>query len=145
VCCAAAGETVVAARGEGCWWNGSRCSVSDVGALASASALITSERFRNAPAARHDGWARLAANVALTRTWGDAYGYLLVATGRAEVMADPVLADWDAAAVMVVIEEAGGVFTDWSGARSCWNQSAVATNAALARAVRECLRSVERR
>jgi histidinol-phosphatase len=52
----------------------------------------------------------------IVRTWGDGYGYLLVATGRAEAMADPMLNAWDAAAVAVVVTEAGGRFTDWTGA-----------------------------
>ena len=51
----------------------------------------------------------------ITRTWGDCYGYLLVATGRAEVMVDPILNVWDAAAVQPIVEEAGGTFTDWQG------------------------------
>ncbi|MEO2000789.1 MAG: inositol monophosphatase family protein [Pirellulales bacterium] len=51
----------------------------------------------------------------IVRTWGDGYGYLLVATGRAEAMADPMLNAWDAAAVAVVVTEAGGKFTDWTG------------------------------
>ena len=51
----------------------------------------------------------------IVRTWGDGYGYLLVATGRAEAMADPMLNAWDAAAVAVVVTEAGGRFTDWTG------------------------------
>lgn len=53
--------------------------------------------------------------VRLTRTWGDCYGYLLVATGRADIMIDPYLSVWDAAAVAPVLLEAGGIFTDWQG------------------------------
>jgi histidinol phosphatase-like enzyme (inositol monophosphatase family) len=49
------------------------------------------------------------------RTWGDCYGYLLVATGRADVMIDPILNIWDAAALQPVMQEAGGVFVDWQG------------------------------
>lgn len=51
----------------------------------------------------------------VTRTWGDGYGYLLVATGRAEVMVDPIANPWDLASVQVVVNEAGGRFTAWSG------------------------------
>ena len=51
----------------------------------------------------------------MRRTWGDCYGYLLVATGRADIMIDPYLSVWDSAAVMPVLEEAGGAFTDWRG------------------------------
>lgn len=54
-------------------------------------------------------------SVFLTRTWGDCYGYLLVATGRAHLMIDPVMSVWDAAAVQPILQEAGGVFVDWQG------------------------------
>lgn len=64
----------------------------------------------------------------VTRTWGDCYGYLLVATGRAEVMVDPILNVWDAAAVQPIIEEAGGTFTDWQGKSSIHAGEAIATN-----------------
>lgn len=67
----------------------------------------------------------------ITRTWGDCYGYLLVATGRAEVMIDPILNVWDAAAVQPIIEEAGGSFTDWAGRSTIQAGEAVATNGAV--------------
>ena len=64
----------------------------------------------------------------LTRTWGDGYGYLLVATGRAEVMIDPIMNPWDAAAVETVVNEAGGRFTDWEGRARIDSGDGVATN-----------------
>lgn len=73
----------------------------------------------------------IQAKAYVTRTWGDAYGYLLVATGRAEVMVDPKVSPWDVAAVLPVIEEAGGRFTDWKGERTVHGGDGVATNGAL--------------
>ena len=70
----------------------------------------------------------LQKTAAITRTWGDCYGYLLVATGRAEVMIDPVLNVWDAAAVQPIVEEAGGTFTDWQGTPTIHAGEAIATN-----------------
>ncbi|HEU4642331.1 MAG TPA: histidinol-phosphatase [Gemmatimonadaceae bacterium] len=134
----ALGEMLAAAPGAGCWWNGARCSVSSVSSIADATVLTTDERFTHAPA-RAAGWRRLAERAALCRSWGDCYGYLLVATGRAEVMADGVLAPWDAAPFLPIIEEAGGVLTDWSGCRTSFGGSAVATNRELARSARELL------
>ena len=64
----------------------------------------------------------------ITRTWGDCYGYLLVATGRAEVMVDPIMNLWDAAAIQPIIEEAGGTFTDWQGNATIHAGEAIATN-----------------
>jgi histidinol phosphatase-like enzyme (inositol monophosphatase family) len=79
--------------------------------------------------------ARLEASGCLTRTWGDGYGYLLVATGRAEAMIDPRLNAWDAAAVEVVVREAGGRFTDWHGHDSIDSGHGVATNGLIHDAV----------
>ncbi len=81
----------------------------------------------------------MLAREAVSRTWGDCYGYCLVATGRAEVMIDPVLNPWDAAALIPIIEEAGGVITGLGGASPLSAGSLVATNAALAAEVRACL------
>jgi len=63
-----------------------------------------------------------------TRTWGDCYGYLLVATGRAEVMIDPTMSVWDAAALQPILEEAGGTFTDWRGNRTIYHGEGIGTN-----------------
>ena len=131
-------EIVGAAPGLGCWWNGARAQVSNVGVLDAATVLTTDERFTRTAELRQ-GWQRLAAGAAISRTWGDCYGYLLVATGRAEVMVDGIVAPWDAAALLPVITEAGGVFTDWKGDPTAFGGSIVATNAALAERARELL------
>lgn len=133
----ALGETLVASRGEGCWWNGSRCNVSGVDDLAAAAVLTTDAGFKD-HSEKLDRWLELSAHSAISRTWGDCVGYLLVATGRAEVMVDPVISQWDIAAFIPAITEAGGVFTDWEG-RSGFGKSAIATNAALSDAVRGIL------
>ncbi len=132
----AVGELVAAAPGAGCWWNGRRARVSDVGALAGATALITDDRTFATPALTQ-GWHALAAEVGVARGWGDCFGYLLVATGRAEVMVDPVMNPWDAACFQPIIEEAGGVFTDLAGHRTAFGGHVIATNAALADAARD--------
>ena len=132
------GELVAAAPGEGCWWNGARARVSPVAALADATVCTTDPKFTHRPD-RREAWRRLEDGAKLARSWGDCYGYLLVATGRAEAMADAVVGDWDTAALLPVVEEAGGVFTSWEGARTAFGGSAVATNAALAAPVRRVL------
>lgn len=134
----AVGEALSAGLGEGCWWNGSRCGVSQVDDLSRATVLTSSLKFRG-DGSRQRAWERLSGASGISRTWGDCYGYLLVATGRAEVMIDPVVSAWDVAALLPAIVEAGGVFTDWSGVATAFNCSAVATNAALARPTREIL------
>ena len=129
-------ELVAAAPGEGCWWNGQRARVSDCATLAGATVLITDERTFRRPALR-EGWRTLNGEASIARTWGDCYGYLLVATGRAEVMVDPIVNPWDAACFQPIIEEAGGVFTDLAGHPTAFSGSAIATNAALAATVRD--------
>ena len=131
-------ELVAAAPGAGCWWNGSRCRVSSVSAVADATVLTTDERFPDRPE-RAAGWRALARRASVSRTWGDCFGYLLVATGRAEAMCDGTLSIWDAAALQPIIEEAGGVFTDWLGAPTAFGGSAIATNRLLAEDVRSLL------
>ncbi|MEX2281459.1 MAG: histidinol-phosphatase [Gemmatimonadota bacterium] len=133
-------ETVYAAAGVGCWWNGRRALVSDTTRLSDALVLTTSyegiERHKPGP-----GWDRVRNHAREARTWGDCYGHMLVATGRAEAMLDPSMKLWDAAALKPIIEEAGGVFTDWDGANTHRGSSVVSTNAALARDLRTLLNS----
>ena len=131
-------ELVVAARGEGCWWNGVRAQVSTTSSIERMVLCTTDDRFPDRPV-RRARWQALADRARVVRTWGDCYGYLLVATGRADVMVDDLMNPWDAAAVQVVVEEAGGVFTDFRDRATAFGGDSVATNAALARAVRDVL------
>ena len=125
-------EGAYASVGQGTWkWRGTeapvRACVSKRTKLADGLFLtsqIDSFAQRGAAAA-YDALERAAL---LTRTWGDCYGYLLVATGRAELMADPIMNVWDAAAVQPIIEEAGGMFTDWQGQPTIHSGEAIATN-----------------
>ena len=105
--CPAVNEMVAAAVGQGCWWNGARCRVSAEADLSRATVLATDDRFTVVTAdagasAAHvraerehalAGWNRVAERAAIARTWGDCYGYLMVATGRAEAMMDAVLTE----------------------------------------------------
>jgi histidinol phosphatase-like enzyme (inositol monophosphatase family) len=81
-----------------------------------------------APAEHQNGPAfdAVVARARIARTWGDAYGYLLVATGWADVMCDPIMNPWDIAALIPVIRGAGGVITDWQGNTPVDAQSIVA-------------------
>jgi histidinol phosphatase-like enzyme (inositol monophosphatase family) len=71
---------------------------------------------------------RLTKTAKLMRTWGDAFGYMLVATGQAEAMVDPQMSIWDAAALLPILQEAGGTFTDWQGRTSISAGEGIATN-----------------
>lgn len=137
-CFPALDELIAAAPGEGAWWNGSRVRVSSVNALDRSTALITDDRFTQSPA-RGERWRALASRVGVARTWGDCYGYLLVATGRAEIMIDDIVNQWDTAALYPIITEAGGRFTSWSGVDTAFGGDAIATNAGIADMTRALL------
>jgi len=147
VCLPALREAIFAARGEGAFWarnlggkeTTGRARVSTVDRLDKALFCTTSphgfERSGHAAVYRRVG------ELAMTeRGWGDCYGHMLVATGRAEVMLDPIMAVWDCAALLPIVEEAGGRFTDFSGARTHRGGSAISTNLALADEVRSLAR-----
>ncbi len=120
-------ETVSAALGLGCHWNGRAARVSRVGDLTLAAVLATEPAdLLEGPVAR--GWAALVRSASLARTWGDCYGHALVATGRAEVMIDPVLSPWDAAPFLPILTEAGGRFTDLNGVPGVNGGSGLSTN-----------------
>jgi myo-inositol-1(or 4)-monophosphatase len=58
---------------------------------------------------------KLLAGVKMVRTWGDCYGYLLLASGYADIMLDAVMAKWDLLSLVPIVRGAGGVITDWQG------------------------------
>ncbi len=126
----ALGELVCAARGQGCFWNGGAARVSDTATL--EESLLLSTDFGTC---RRYGFGEAADELqrrALARrTWGDCYGHVLVATGRADCMLDPVMNVWDCAPLLPMLEEAGGTFTDWQGRRTIYGGNAVSTNGKL--------------
>ena len=134
----ATGELIAAAPGRGCVADGVVTGVSAIAALEEATVLTTDERFPDARECEAP-WRALAARARIARTWGDCYGYYLVATGKAELMTDGRLSPWDAACFLPIIEEAGGVFTDWTGARTAFGKGAIATSRALAGELRTVL------
>lgn len=121
-------EMVAAAKGLGCRWNGRPAHVSRETNLQEAAVMSSSIVSCYD---RSNSFANLAKRSLLQRTWGDCYGYLLVATGRAEAMVDAALKVWDCAAILPIIEEAGGRFTTWSGKATIYADDGVATNRAL--------------
>jgi histidinol-phosphatase len=123
-------EMLAAADGEGCWWNGRRAHVSAVSNLSEAWITCTDVGSFHTTG-RWDAWERLLRSAYFRAGWGDAYGYLLIATGRAEVMLDPIMHEWDCGPFPPIFREAGGYFGDWQGRESIYAGEALATNAAL--------------
>jgi histidinol phosphatase-like enzyme (inositol monophosphatase family) len=77
--------------------------------------LLTSDPLNPAKYQNGAAYAALEKRVRLTRTWGDCYGYLLLAGGWADVMVDPIMNPWDIQALIPIVRGAGGVITDWQG------------------------------
>jgi histidinol-phosphatase len=126
----ALGETIAAASGLGCWWNGRPARVSNIArmedGLLTHSDVASFEKY-----GRGEAWTRLKAAAGFRAGWSDAYGYLLVATGRAEVMLDPIMNTWDCGPFPVILQEAGGYFGDWNGNTTIYAGESMGCNAAL--------------
>ena len=139
------GETVTGAAGLGAWWHRRGepprpARVSDEARLAHALCCTTS--IRNwSDVGRRDAYLRLLEGVGLDRGWSDCYGLILVATGRADLLAEPVMYVWDCAPFVPILEEAGGRFTDLEGRRTIRGGSGLATNGLLHEPALALLRS----
>ena len=127
------GETVAAARSRGCFRNGEKCAVmgrADIDDTMAGSAAANRTAASSQTAAEgkskvvcmsgmeylsREAKLRLAKSPYVLRTWGDAYGYFLVATGKIPAMLDDTMCPWDVAPLAVIIPEAGGRITSWAG------------------------------
>ena len=112
-------EVVYAAKGSGAWWQigdhePRRARVATTSTL-EESTFCTTNVTRWQKIDRWNELETLLNSVNLARGWGDCFGHMMVATGRAELMVDPAMNPWDAAALLPIVEEAGGHFIDWSG------------------------------
>lgn len=128
-------EVVYAAQGLGAWWQlgdepPRRARVSAVKALKDATFCTTDLNGYQA-VGQEAAYHRCLEAVNLARGWGDCYGYALVATGRADVMVDPRMNPWDCAALIPILEEAGGHFLDWTGQSTIHGGNGIGVNAAL--------------
>jgi myo-inositol-1(or 4)-monophosphatase len=132
-------EMLAAATGLGCWWNGRRAHVSTISAF--DRALITTASAKAFQAhGRQDVLGRLVERCYFQTGLSDAYGYLLVATGRAECMLDPIMNVWDNAPFPPIFAEAGGYFGDWKGNPTIYGAEAMATTQTLLPQVLEIMR-----
>lgn len=132
-------ELLYAEKGHGAFWNGRPCRVSDKKSLAGA-VMASGSTNSMAKYGRMAGFQKLEKTVLASRTWGDAYGHALVATGRVEAMIDPIVAHWDISAMSVIIREAGGVFTDFQG-RHTLALEAISSNGLVHHELLEAFRS----
>lgn len=128
-------EMVFAAKGGGAWWvRGDAmpvpARVSRATALKDAVVCFTSTTvFQRA--GKTQALLSLTQHAKQLRGYPDAYGYLLVATGRADAMLDPLMHVWDNAPLLPVLQEAGGKFSDWAGHETITGDTALGTNGIL--------------
>jgi histidinol-phosphatase len=122
-------EMLCAADGLGCWWNGRRAHVSVVDSFEKACICYTT--YKNFSQRVPVLFNRLSDAFYMLRGWSDAYGYLLVATGRAEGMLDPIMNIWDCGPFPVILREAGGFFGSWQGEEGHRHEEALACNEVL--------------
>lgn len=146
----ALGRGVWAGKGVGAWEmfadesKTRRASVSKVDRLEDAL-FLTTDCYDFDLVGREGAYDELERECRLTRTWGDAYGYYLVATGRAEIMIDPFFEIWDAAPMLPILREAGGAFCNWNGEETIEGREGVGTNGALRERVASILRRFPKR
>jgi histidinol phosphatase-like enzyme (inositol monophosphatase family) len=124
--------------GQSCTLNGRpiRCRS---GRPLSAATLLTTDFLSIGSHQPQAGFDRLLGSVKMARTWGDCYGYLLLASGFADLMLDPVMNPWDLLALVPIVRGAGGTITDWQGRDPVSANSIVAANADLHEQVIEML------
>ncbi len=126
----AMGEMLAAAEGEGCWWNGRATRVSNISRLQDGL-VVHSDAHSFEKYGRGAVWERIKATSGFRAGWSDAYGHMLVATGRAELMLDPIMNAWDCGPFPIIFSEAGGFFGDWQGNKTIYADEALSTSAAL--------------
>lgn len=123
-------ELCAAAVGHGATLNGKPCHVRDTSELKDSTLLVTEIR-RFQECGMEEQFQELMAKTKLHRTWGDAYGHMMVAIGRADVMFDPILNIWDAAALLPILKESGGIFSDTNGEETIHSGNGFSTNKKL--------------
>ncbi len=123
-------ELCAAATELGCTLNGRPVRVSQRATLAESTVGFTDiASFKKY--GRAEAWGRLEAASYDRRGWSDAYGHMLVATGRMEAMCDPIMSPWDCGPFPVLLREAGGYFGDWSGNETIYASEALSKTRAL--------------
>ncbi len=120
-------EMVSAAIGLGCHFNGKKAAVRECKQLSEATFLTTDiQSFDDH--GYSNSLSELMSRTKYHRTWGDAYGHMMVAVGRADIMVDAVLNVWDAAALLPILKEAGGSYTDLKGNETIHTGNGLSTN-----------------
>jgi myo-inositol-1(or 4)-monophosphatase len=132
-------EELLIGDGDRAWLNGKPVAMRTCSQLSEATFLTTDanlfDRFKDAST-----FDRLWRETGQMRTWGDCYGYLMLATGRADIMLDPIMNPWDLIPLIPIVQGAGGVITDWDGNDPKASDSIVAAGPELHPQILELIR-----
>lgn len=120
-------EMYYAEEGFGAFMNGDAIQVSGISDYRDATVVFTEKEYLLDPPSDHPVDS-LRHDAGLVRGWGDCYGHMLVASGRAEVAVDKVMSPWDCAAVIPIVIEAGGNCFDYTGQTTIYGQGLVSAN-----------------
>lgn len=137
-------EVIYAEEAAGAWWKiddqkPRRAQVSLSSSLCDARLMMTEPTY-TVRCGRQQVFDDLLKTVGLARGWGDCYGHMLVATGRAEIALDPVMSPWDIAALIPILREAGGSCTDWKFEENIFGGDGVSCVPGLVDELRELLK-----
>lgn len=139
----ALGEVMYACEGSGAWWK--------IGDAAPTAARVSSETNLNLARmmftepthdvriGREEVLPVFLRKVRIARGWGDCYGHMLVATGRADLAVDPQMSAWDIGALIPIVREAGGICTDWQGNENIFGGDGVSTTPGITQEVMKIL------
>lgn len=139
-------EVVYAAEGDGAWWqigdaDPQPAKVSSESDLAKARLMFT-EPTHDVRVNRESVLQSFLQQVRIARGWGDCFGHMMVATGRADLAIDPEMSAWDIAALIPIVREAGGHCTDWRGDENIFGRDGVSVTPGLRDDVMKILRDV---
>ncbi|MSQ32333.1 MAG: histidinol phosphate phosphatase [Dehalococcoidia bacterium] len=132
-------EIIYASQGHGAWFsqgvdfkkskinNIRRAHVSKIGEL-KRSCICTGEPHLFVTNKTLKPFERIISSAGVVRGWSDCYAHYLVATGKIEAMVEPEMSVWDNAALLPIIQESGGKFTDFSGRATAFTRNAISSN-----------------
>lgn len=135
----ALGDLYYAERGCGAFLNGSQITVSSVSNFSDATVLFTEKDYLLDPQSNHPV-DMLRHDAGLVRGWGDCYGHMLVASGRAEVSVDKIMSPWDCAALIPIVTESGGCCFDYRGTTTISGQGLISANKTIGTALLEAIK-----
>lgn len=134
----ALGQLYYAESGLGAFMNGTPVTVSSITDIGDATVVYTEKEYLLDCVSDHPV-DLLRFSAGLVRGWGDCYGHMLVASGRAEVAVDKIMSPWDCAAIIPIVTEAGGCCFDYNGVCGIDGSGLVSSNRSLGMALLDSL------